>query len=46
MTDINKLFQIIEKAVSNIEYVLHLEGRLQEIVVKAYVTGLEYTHGK
>jgi hypothetical protein len=43
--DSNRLPQIIEEAVSNIEYVLNLKGHLRDIVVKAYVIGLEYTHG-
>ncbi|KAF2434070.1 major facilitator superfamily transporter [Tothia fuscella] len=37
--------KIIEDAVSSIDYVLHSKGRLRDILVKAYVVGLEYTHG-
>lgn len=38
--------QIISKALSDIEYVRSLEGRLGRLVTEAYVRCLTYTHGK
>lgn len=37
--------QIISKALSDIEYVRSLEGRLGQLVTEAYVRCLTYTHG-
>jgi hypothetical protein len=37
--------QIITKALSDIEYVRSLQGRLGELVTAAYVKCLAYTHG-
>lgn len=38
--------QIINKALSDIEYVRSLEGRLGQLVTEAYVRCLTYTHGE
>lgn len=37
--------QIIDRAISDIGYVLNLKGKLKEIVSHAYILSLEYTHG-
>lgn len=39
------VFQIIRKALSDIEYVRSLQGRLGRLVTEAYVRCLTYTHG-
>ncbi|KAG6991089.1 hypothetical protein G7Y79_00057g090710 [Physcia stellaris] len=36
---------ILEKAISDLEFVKGLEGELREVVVKCYVKSFEYTHG-
>jgi hypothetical protein len=38
--------QVIKRAISDIGYVLKLEGKLREIVSHAYILSLEYTHGE
>ena len=40
------IFQIIEKAVSNLGYVNSLEGGLRDVVVACYIRSFEYTHCK
>lgn len=37
--------QIIERAVSDLGFVLGLKGRLRDIVYQAYILSLEFTHG-
>lgn len=38
--------QIIDRALSDIEYVRSLKGRLGELVTDAYIRCLGYTHGR
>ncbi|TLD37309.1 multidrug resistance protein [Venturia nashicola] len=37
--------KIIERAISDISYVLNLKGKLKDIISHAYILSLEYTHG-
>lgn len=38
--------QIIQRALSDLEYVKSLTGQTRDVVVEAYVQSFEYTHGR
>lgn len=38
--------KIIDRATSSIDYVNDLEGSIKDIVVRVYVQGFKYAHGK
>lgn len=38
--------KILERAISDLEFVKGLDGGLREVVVECYVKSFEYTHGR